>query len=674
MSEFDFTKLLPLSPANLFSGAFNAEQLSSAFIYGILLFAVGGLIYVVYQACFSIRLIRFIKRLTKDLQPEELLAKREQLKTKAEKYRSKNGYVGKLWKEFDETLVVQNGQLKKTVDASYFFNSHTLAKAITESRFLAAFPGMLTAAGILGTFVGLSLGLQGLDFKNIPDPKQIQVLISGVSVAFATSVWGIFTSLLFNAFEKGIEATVQNEITELQQNIDFLYPKIVSEQTLVKIKESTEESKNLFSQLGEQIGNKMQEALDGSFQPAIDKLVNAAENLAQRQSETSEDALKSLVGQFTKAVSTEGKNYQQGLENSISQLNEIIKSSGSQVTEQISRSENILQQGKDLTERNEQIHTQFEQTLTALSGASARIDEAAAHMQEFGGEIKAAADLFSSKQLEAAETLASAGQENRAVVERFELLLNQIEQIRTNFLNVIEGLQGSTRHFGETTGNFIENLTAQLESWQSQQATQDSVNETILNQARLLNEQFQSNQETMQDTNEVLRNSFEKFEGASAALEDFGGAIQSATETMSQQQSEALEAAKSAAAQNLKASEQFESLFENLEQMQGQFSDLGNSIKEATQNFLDGFDDLKKDAKEISETHMEYIDKLGNQFDEHLTKYSDKVRSQTIERLDQWNQQTTRFSGLMTEATAAMKETIEEVQEIIEEIKKKGDE
>ncbi len=60
-------------------------------------------------------------------------------------------------------------------------------------------PGICTSMGILGTFVGLYMGLNGLDVMKVDSYVQ---LTGGISFAFLTSIVGIIASLLFNAINK----------------------------------------------------------------------------------------------------------------------------------------------------------------------------------------------------------------------------------------------------------------------------------------------------------------------------------------------------------------------------------------------------------------------------------------------------------------------------------------
>ena len=68
-------------------------------------------------------------------------------------------------------------------------------------RFTAYAPTMLTTLGILGTFVGIVIGL--LDFRPTDVDSSIGGLLDGLKTAFITSLAGMFTSIVF----KGLTTT-----------------------------------------------------------------------------------------------------------------------------------------------------------------------------------------------------------------------------------------------------------------------------------------------------------------------------------------------------------------------------------------------------------------------------------------------------------------------------------
>ena len=63
-----------------------------------------------------------------------------------------------------------------------------------------AVPGFSTGIGILGTFLGLMLGLRnfnlGTDYETVQE--SIMVLINGIKTAFLTSIYGVIYSIVFN--------------------------------------------------------------------------------------------------------------------------------------------------------------------------------------------------------------------------------------------------------------------------------------------------------------------------------------------------------------------------------------------------------------------------------------------------------------------------------------------
>src|SRR5688500_9261121 len=67
------------------------------------------------------------------------------------------------------------------------------------SHFLQHAPGIMTSLGILGTFVGIVIGLLGFDVNAID--TSITVLLGGMKTAFVTSLVGMACSIAFKALD-----------------------------------------------------------------------------------------------------------------------------------------------------------------------------------------------------------------------------------------------------------------------------------------------------------------------------------------------------------------------------------------------------------------------------------------------------------------------------------------
>ena len=123
-----------------------------------------------------------------------------------------------IWSEFNDSLVWNQKDVEglqdrlfiyKTREASEYFNEDRVLSQYLMMRYWRGLPSILVGLGILGTFGGLCIGLAGL---KLPDssvaPEQaaqeiqagISSLLSGVSTAFITSIFGMVGSIIFSIF------------------------------------------------------------------------------------------------------------------------------------------------------------------------------------------------------------------------------------------------------------------------------------------------------------------------------------------------------------------------------------------------------------------------------------------------------------------------------------------
>lgn len=87
-------------------------------------------------------------------------------------------------------------------DIEEIINDESLALRSWQSVMLQI-PGTLTALGLLGTFVGLVIGISSIGFSSIEAALgSIELLLSGIETAFYTSIVGVILSMLFNLIYK----------------------------------------------------------------------------------------------------------------------------------------------------------------------------------------------------------------------------------------------------------------------------------------------------------------------------------------------------------------------------------------------------------------------------------------------------------------------------------------
>ena len=113
-----------------------------------------------------------------------------------------NKYLSNAWNTYANHFQEVNNELKTDDFAQTYFNNSVL-DSFLNMRFWLSLPGTFVGFGILGTFVGLTIGIDGFDSSSSEGIQtSIQTLLSGISTAFYTSLFGIGSSIIFGFLEK----------------------------------------------------------------------------------------------------------------------------------------------------------------------------------------------------------------------------------------------------------------------------------------------------------------------------------------------------------------------------------------------------------------------------------------------------------------------------------------
>lgn len=93
--------------------------------------------------------------------------------------------------------------------------------AVAKKNMFNLVPGTLTGLGILGTFIGLSLGLQDFAMGSSTEiAESMPSLMDGIKVAFHTSIYGMFFSLTYNFIYRHVMEDVYEEMDEFLDAFD----------------------------------------------------------------------------------------------------------------------------------------------------------------------------------------------------------------------------------------------------------------------------------------------------------------------------------------------------------------------------------------------------------------------------------------------------------------------
>ena len=496
-----------------------AEQLSTLFV--AVLISVAIFFFVVSFIALLKALIRtsWLRRLLQNETSQTVVKSRQSLREKASKIR--NG-AGHLWKEFDETLVEakvgEEIHLHNIYDADHFFNSSTLARGITESRMLAAVPGFLTALGVIGTFVGLQLGLSELNIGNnvaVQEMKDgLAHVISGAKIAFMTSVWGVTLSVLFNFIEKWFESLARTQIHSLQIRIDELFPRFSAEGQLQKIAEDGSESREALQGMAERIGQKMQEsmieatsgiqrgleeALEKIMAPAIEKLVSETTDGSQK---ALEQLVEGFLGKFGEQGAAQRKamddasqevgkalaSMNQTMDSFVGNLREIQGAAAHRETElaqkfatvvtgmtkslarQASTATSLMEQGKALQQQVEGSQADFKELASRINDGASELRSAASILKEYGEGVRLSTEELAGEIRGAAvatSKLASENQKSATAVSQVHQQLSQdiqaLNEVARKMSAVVQTADSTFSHLEEHQRKYLAALKVNVQ-------------------------------------------------------------------------------------------------------------------------------------------------------------------------------------------------------------------
>ena len=175
---------------------------------------------------------------------------------------------------------------------------------------------LLTTLGVLGTFVGIALGLLDFDVRNIDE--SVPQLLAGLKVAFLTSILGLTTSIVLKAVQT---VTLESETEETEVTPEVVHTALKSiregiDEAAARERESLEDlcksvSADSDSSLLTQIQKLRTDFKDGQ-QELTKEFRQFAETMAENNSKALIEALEQVIRDFNTQLNEQfGDNFKQ---------------------------------------------------------------------------------------------------------------------------------------------------------------------------------------------------------------------------------------------------------------------------------------------------------------------------------------------------------------------------
>ncbi|WP_110113064.1 MotA/TolQ/ExbB proton channel family protein [Bacillus sp. CGMCC 1.16541] len=226
----------------------------------------------------------------------------------------KNSKYKELWSRYYTRVTEKNDDERIRVEP--FFGFDVMHYHMGHRPLMDVGAGISVSIGVLGTFIGLSVGLSELSLGDTDALRTgIGSLLDGMKVAFFTSVFGVFLSLIWIGFDRYISSRLDKEIDIHSERLDYLLSTDDEELFLNRLEKITRSQADHLKTL-------LTDALEKAMMPVVSTIQDSNQHITE--------AFGQLTNQFSSLQ--EGIHVQSKL---LESQVELTKNNSQDVTERL---------------------------------------------------------------------------------------------------------------------------------------------------------------------------------------------------------------------------------------------------------------------------------------------------------------------------------------------------
>lgn len=581
---------------------------------------------------------------------------------------------------YRKSFKIKDGStLKTNIPASEYFNNIEVFKCFSlNQKMLDSASGTLVGMGLLGTFLGLTIGISGFDSSNSENiQNSIESLLSGMATAFITSLVGMLLSIIYTIFlDKPLRSKYTRALQILNNKLDESY--YIDDLTVMKIqqtelfndfannlrehltyksesgdyvpisnavreilRESSEQSKALKSfstdlalelnqGFDESLSRQMQEKIvplmeniDQTTKVVIEHIDKMSDNVASPATEMIQNVVDELKSSMTSIM----KEFSQGLSGSAThQLEKLAIQLGT-----------AAQSMADFPKNMENISTTLQTTIQEVKAAIAEITDSTAVSSE-----------SALKQMQEQISYATTSMSN-AIEDVKEIMTGLTKKSEESGNQMVSRLADASERMSTFLNGIVSSLSSSVQA--SMKSITDDVNDKQLSllalqedttsQTKKLLETFNTAMNRLERINENVAGTMRQFQEAQGQINGSTAHLQTITSDM-----------KTATEVFKKGQNDYTSKMLELQQVNSQ------NMDKITELLLNS-GSMSEEYVEKFETIRNGLSSIFTQLQAGLTEYSLTVQKTTQKYLEQ-------YSTSLTSTTDALSSTIQQQNEVVE--------
>lgn len=594
-------------------------------------------------------------------------------------------------KIYSDSLVIEteNGAKTNYLSSDYFNNQSICDNQKINYRLLDTASGTLVGLGLLGTFLGLTIGVADFDSTNSENiQNSIQGLLSGMSTAFLTSLVGMSLSIGYLSFlDKPIRNKFASLLAQLNDKLDKQY--FMDDVTLLQNHQQTMFDA-LYANLKGVVENEVSNVIEkitytnenggkSSIGHAIREILSESQEQSKALKSFSTDLALELNNGFDEVLSRQMQqrivplmeNVDKTTRTIIEHIDKMAATVSSPATDMMEKVVNELKSSMtkvleefqsslsgSATAELETLAKSLNTATSAMGNLPNDMENVSIALQETVDEVKKAinditttsADSNTSAMQQMQEQITFATTAISTAIAEVKDVMNGITQSTQKSSNdVVEKLANASEQMSKFLSSSISQITTSLQS-SMDQMTSDitskqgdllSLQESTTEQTKNLLEIFNTGLERMEKINESINATMSQFQTAQGQIVGSTAHLQSVTSDM-----------KSAT-----------SVFVD---KQKQATDKIEALQAASETSIDNITKLVVESSEMSSDYVAQYEtiKLGlttifEKLQHGLIEYSKTVQASTQDYLD-------KYTTSLTKTTEALSSTIQQQSEVVE--------
>ena len=433
-----------------------------------------------------------------------------------------------IWRKYQRTLISIPGKdgLEKysTVESESYFSVAAFTEGM-KGGLWSGLAGTFTGIGILGTFIGLTIGLAGVDTSSTGAlSSSISGLLGGMSTAFVTSIFGIVSAIVFGVWHSQNMKRFGDAVSRFTDALDQVFIRKSVEEILLEELAESRAQRAAMEQLStdmaisicdhlpdvlDQLAEKMDSAMKGNLDTMLAGLSERQDKQTEQLMQISSNTSSLVSGCFDQLGDVLKKGVGQGAEelgNSLKNLSSDIASLAEGIRDILDRSTKASSEAnqKTLDALNEAI-SKMNETMEGMANKQTEetdknIQRMTALMEEMKTTMK---DIFDEMAASAKEQRTEIG---KIAKDSADQTKENLSAINASVKELMAGIGGQMQQMQSIIGKFaIESADQTKENLGVINASVKELMAEIADQMQQMQSMMDTHEKHMQETLDQMR-------------------------------------------------------------------------------------------------------------------------------------------------------------------------